>query len=530
MKLTLRGKIAFISIAIMVLAMGATILVNSRMFAKEYSDALHLKTLVIAQTLRSQLDRLLKLKIPLSELVGFEEQCQDVLSRYQEIAYAMVVDLDGTILFHNDPMQHGQVETEPGILKDIKNQQGASHVYFRKGTSFYNTVVPIFNSREEHIAAVMLGLPTDYIMQKTRTTVVYSSEVAAAFIVLAVLLLIFFLNLWVSRPLNQLMTVIRNIRQQGSITVEPVRIHSSDEIGQLSLAFHQMMSELQESQNRVKHYTQELKTLNTQLQQDILKRMRTEEDLTRTYHELKNTQAQLIQSGKLASIGELAAGVAHELNQPLMVIYTTIQFIQRSFKKGNLKMEHVVKQCEPLERNSKRMMTIINHLRTFSRQSQPEFSPLDVNTIIENAFLMIKEQLRLHSIDVKQNLSPDLPKILGHTNQLEQVVLNLLTNARDAIEAKGSKEPGQIEITTRVCDDNTECVEILIEDSGNGILGNHMEKMFDPFFTTKEVGKGTGLGLSISYGIIQDHQGYIGVAETGPKGTTIRIKLPAVGD
>ena len=305
-------------------------------------------------------------------------------------------------------------------------------------------------------------------------------------------------------------------------------------------------------------------------------------ELEEKARELIKTQAQLIHSGKLASIGEFASGVAHELNQPLMVLRGTAQLVSRHFGKNRLAPDKLLEELEPIERNTKRMMNIINHLRVFSRQSQPDLKPVDVNQIIEDSFLMVGEQLRLLNIEVKKELDADLPKTKGDANQLEQVFLNLITNARDAIlqrsevrgrrsgvSGKKSKYRGRLEITTRMgqtdnqpfdsghgCErhdlsrsalssqpkgsptsrverqstvnnqQSQKFVEILIRDNGGGIPSDKIDKIFDPFFTTKEVGKGTGLGLSISYGIIQDHKGEIEVAETGTEGTTFRIRLP----
>ncbi len=241
-----------------------------------------------------------------------------------------------------------------------------------------------------------------------------------------------------------------------------------------------------------------------------------------------------MQSAKLSSIGELAAGMAHELNQPLMVIRAVVQFILRSFKKNNLKPDQIQEELERVEKNTKRMMNIIDHLRTFSRQSQGKanFQPVDVSKVLGNSFTMVGEQLRLRSIEVKQELNPGLPKVLGDANQLEQVFLNLITNARDAMEEKeknpepeNGREP-VLEIITRLADVDGKSIEILFKDSGGGISAENLGKIFDPFFSTKEVGNGTGLGLSISYGIINDHHGEIDVAKTGPDGTTFRIKLP----
>ena len=269
---------------------------------------------------------------------------------------------------------------------------------------------------------------------------------------------------------------------------------------------------------------------------DLLERQQqTMEKLEDAYEELKSAQAQLVQSAKLASIGELASGVAHELNQPLMVIRGNTQLIQRNLRKNNLDNNDLMEQLEPILRNTKRMMNIINHLRTFSRQSQSDLKPVDLNETLDDAFLMMGEQLRLRNIEVKKQFTPDLPKVDADANQLEQVFLNLITNARDAILQR-SEVRGRLEIITRMGEaDNQQSsiinhqsqnfVEILIRDNGGGIPSENMEKIFDPFFTTKEVGKGTGLGLSISYGIIKDHKGEIEVAETGPEGTTFRIKL-----
>jgi signal transduction histidine kinase len=178
------------------------------------------------------------------------------------------------------------------------------------------------------------------------------------------------------------------------------------------------------------------------------------------------------------------------------------------------------------------MMTIINHLRAFSRQSKAEYYALNVNNVIEESFLMVGEQLRLRNIEVKKSLDPELPNIKGDTNQLEQVFLNLITNARDAIMEKyGNEKPmngntESIEIITKPSATDDSLIEILFKDSGNGIKEKDQTNIFDPFYTTKEVGKGTGLGLSISYGIINDHKGQIEVAETGPEGTMFKVTLP----
>jgi C4-dicarboxylate-specific signal transduction histidine kinase len=264
-------------------------------------------------------------------------------------------------------------------------------------------------------------------------------------------------------------------------------------------------------------------------------RFKTSEKRTRqAYEELKIAQSQLVQSGKLASIGELAAGVAHELNQPLMVIRGYSQLIHRQMKNQRLEEKELSELLETIERNTKRMITIINHLRIFSRQSTAGFQTVDLNRVIEDAFLMIGEQLRLRGIHVTKHLDGAGAFIQGDAHQLEQVFLNLLSNARDALSVSPSghqrrRSNRRIAITTRSTG-NPARVEVLVSDNGDGIPAKNLEAIFDPFFTTKEVGKGTGLGLSISYGIIQKHGGRIEVKETGPEGTTFALTLPAIQD
>ncbi|NQU15604.1 MAG: hypothetical protein HQ561_15730 [Desulfobacteraceae bacterium] len=272
----------------------------------------------------------------------------------------------------------------------------------------------------------------------------------------------------------------------------------------------------------VRDETQHLLEDHHQQLLDSEKRYRT------AYETLKETQSQLIQSGKLAALGGLAAGVAHELNQPLMVARTNAQLALRGLDKQALSPEELRERIQPIEKSTKRMMSIINHLRNFSRQSQKEFPPVDVNSVLKDCFLMIGEQLRLHNVDVKLEFAERLPKVMGNANHLEQVFLNVIANAKDAVlEARTEENAmGVIEVVTGVFGKEREWVEVLVRDTGRGITGKDLDRIFEPFFTTKEVGKGTGLGMSISHGIVKEHGGAIEVPETGPGGTVFRVCLP----
>ncbi len=263
---------------------------------------------------------------------------------------------------------------------------------------------------------------------------------------------------------------------------------------------------------------------------DITERRKAEEALKKAYLELKDAQAQLVQSAKLASIGQLAAGVAHELNQPLMVIRLNAQFIMQSLQEKNPVNDELLQQLEVIERNTSRMRDIINHLHSFSCQSHRNFQATDINRVIDDSFIMMGEQLRLHGIEVKKSLNRDIPLVWGNENRLEQVFLNLIANAKDAVrenQEQDSHKKGILEIETGIDEKSKDFVEILIRDNGSGIPAEHLEQIFDPFFTTKDVGEGMGLGLSISYGIVKEHMGDIEATETGQNGTTFRVRLPA---
>ncbi len=258
----------------------------------------------------------------------------------------------------------------------------------------------------------------------------------------------------------------------------------------------------------------------------------THKELKSAHAELKEKQAQLVQTSKLASIGELAAGVAHELNQPIMVIRG---FTQMMLKNEEQYDEKTQRNLEIFEKSTSKMMSIIDHLRTFSRKSVGSQAELHVQTPLEDALDFVSEQLKSENIKVKKDFESDLPMVKGDDHQLEQVFLNLISNARHALDdlkekrAAGNVEKDEsweklISIKTGY-DQKTNQVWVEISDTGGGIPADFLDKIFDPFFTSKEVGKGTGLGLSISYGIIKEHRGEI-EASNNEEGAVFRVSLP----
>ncbi len=243
--------------------------------------------------------------------------------------------------------------------------------------------------------------------------------------------------------------------------------------------------------------------------------------------ELKDATSQLVQSEKLTAIGELTAGVCHELNQPLNVMKIISQSAQREMAKGRYTLEDIEKDFPDILEQVNKAREIIDHMRLFSRNtdSSEEKVKRVINTVVESALKFIGAQLKTHQIELVQELDPNLPPILCDPIRLEQVFLNIVTNARLALE-KCTKEGAKcITIKSYRKED---MVVVEIQDNGPGIPDKIKEKIFNPFFTTRKQGEGTGLGLSISTKIIAEHKGKIELDSEENSFTVFRIIIPAV--
>lgn len=246
---------------------------------------------------------------------------------------------------------------------------------------------------------------------------------------------------------------------------------------------------------------------------------RSETELKGALQKLGETRLQLVQSSKLTALGELSASLVHEISQPL----TVIKGLSRGLLLDEARSEHNQKISLIMEA-AKKMEALVSHLKTFSRAETPAFEPIDINSVIKESFLLLGELLRGNAIDIRLSLG-QAPVINGNTSRLEQVIINLVTNAKDAMPSGGA-----LTITTStVAEGGRESALIVIKDTGPGIDPEIAERIFDPFFTTKGAGKGTGLGLSITSGIIREHLGSIRV-ENGPEGgAAFQITIPALG-
>jgi histidine kinase len=241
------------------------------------------------------------------------------------------------------------------------------------------------------------------------------------------------------------------------------------------------------------------------------------------------TEQQLIQASKMATLGEMATGVAHELNQPLSVIKTASSFsIKKINKDEPIEAGILFNILTKIDSNVDRATKIINHMRQFARKSEMDLGKVQVNDILEKAFEIFSQQLKVRGIEVIWCIDKKLPRINADPSRLEQVFINLLLNARDTIEDKWDHQKpkaGEKKIVLKTaCDARNVICEVC--DSGKGVPESISDKIFEPFFTTKEVGKGTGLGLSISYGIVKDCGGSIQVVANKPEGACFVLKFP----
>ena len=242
--------------------------------------------------------------------------------------------------------------------------------------------------------------------------------------------------------------------------------------------------------------------------------------------ELMEKDAQLIQAAKMKSLGEMSAGVAHEVNQPLNAIKIASEFLTVARETGmEVPEEKYAEITAEISAQVDRAAEIIDTLRAFGRKSALIEERVDLNEPVRAVLSMLRRQFELDDIRFDLDLQDDLPKALAHSNRLQQVIFNLVNNARDAVnDTPKDGRPRRIAIRTGVAD---AAVFVEVEDTGAGIAADDLDKVFEPFFTTKETGQGMGLGLAISYGIVKDYGGDVSIQSSPETGTAFRIQFPA---
>ena len=460
----------------------------------------------------------------------------EALALQDDIVYAVVQDSAGSIL-----EQFDQINAEE-LVKWIASKDFAKHHESDTSETSYRTLPDLeldivdftfpvrtrtFDISLENLGAttvdddrsasldkiglVRIGISLEEMYNKIYDT----AKMIVLIMMLVTLAVIVLTTLMVNviiKPIDDLVVATERIAE-GDLS-HLVKGGSLDEISRLASAFNMMVESLRNSREEIEMY-------NRTLELKIADRTA----------ELEAAQTQLVQSEKMSAIGQLAAGVAHELNNPMGGILGYAQFALEKMSKANpdditaKDIDSLHRYLSDIEQQARRCRSIIRNLLKFSRSSdKKEWEEFDLNSMLNDTISLIQHQLDLNTIELTRDFSEDLPKLQGSASQLQQVFTNLILNAQHAMP-----DGGKLHITTRQSPQLGEfsgCAEVIIEDTGSGIETEHINRIFEPFFTTKETGKGTGLGLSITYGIVKEHGGDIAVQSEPGKGTKFTVILP----
>jgi two-component system, NtrC family, sensor kinase len=329
-------------------------------------------------------------------------------------------------------------------------------------------------------------------------------------ILLIALFIIFFTRNFLDIPIRKL---IEGTRAVSAMQLDkPIDVKASQELSELARSFNTMRERLKQSIDENDQFTQSLETKVEQ----------------RTA-QLKAAHQKLLQSDRLASLGQLSASVAHEINNPLSGVLNLSMLMQRILKDDGIpatRIEEFRRYLSQVVSETSRVGHIVSDLLAFSRRSKPLSGYADLNRIVHATLSLVSHKLKLMNVEIDLQLENDLPKFRGDASQMQQVVINLVMNGAEATLSKGH---GKVAITT-ASNKKGNTIVLEVKDSGDGIAQENVSKIFDPFFTTKGEGKGVGLGLAVVYGIVEAHRGEIEVQSSPGEGTTFTVTLPLLSE
>ena len=329
--------------------------------------------------------------------------------------------------------------------------------------------------------------------------------VTAVEIALIGLFIILFTRRFLSRPIEKLVAATKAV---GHMELDkPIdTIHSRDEIGDLAHSFDAMRERLRTALAEINQFTANLETKVEERTQ-----------------QLKVAHQKLLASDRLASLGQLSASVAHEINNPISGVLNLSMLLQRMLKADGVppeRLEEFRKYLTQVTNETARVGRIVSDLLAFSRRSKPQRAPTDLNRVVRTTLSLVQHRMKLSNVEVETELPDGLPTVPGDASQIQQVVLNLLLNAAEHTQVKSER---RVKVATSTGEG---FVRLTISDNGEGIQPENLPKIFHPFFTTKSEGKGVGLGLAVSYGIVEAHGGEIEVSSKVGEGAAFTVSLP----
>lgn len=453
----------------------------------------------------------------------------ETIGKQKSIEKVRIFNKEGVIMFSSDQQEGGitvdkfvdksctacHVREKPLPLVELSEAERTRIFTNKAGYRVLGMITPIYNEpdcynaschahpeQQKVLGVLDISMPLAKVDENIKTAINRNLSFSLILILTLSAIIILFIQKFVTGPVKELVMGTNEVAA-GELSYK-ISLKSRDEIGQLALSFNKMTGDLKNANEQIQEW---IKTLEQRVEE-------------RT-NELQETQYQLLQTEKLASIGKLAATVAHEINNPITGILTYTKLLRRKLKDGipgNEDLQKFQGYLATMERETERCGTIVRNMLDFARQREPSYKPdIDVNMIINESLELIANKIALEEIKLDKRLG-QLPTITADPSLLKQAILNVVLNASEAME-HGRK----LGISTEFREKD-QMIKIVISDSGRGIDPKDLPKIFDPFFTTKE--KGTGLGLSVVYGIISSHHGTTEVKSKLGEGTQVIIKLP----
>lgn len=435
-------------------------------------------------------------KVSLQREGAFVQDLIDAIEEYEKTLGVIVYQQRNDLVFRSRSLGEG-IEPYLELIKRSINKDLPQEEFgvYRKDPVFAYAF-PLKDRNGKNIGGVAILQYTSFMEKDVR------GAEWSIFITILILIggtvgfVLFGTRKWISQPISQLMGGVKNLAK-GNFDTQFV-LSRKDEISELAQAFNQMAVDLRKAQEQ------------------IIKEAETTIELERT----------LRQSEKLATIGQLASGLAHEIGTPLNIISGRVELTKRRLEDK----EGAQKNLDIIAQQTEKITKIIQQLLGFVRKKKPEQKNLNITTLLEATLDFLDHEIQKQKVKVVREIKDDLPSVTGDPDQLQQVFLNIILNAIQSIPQGGTV---RLSASSKwiskegLEDDSRRYVEVCVEDTGIGMEREVMENIFNPFFTTKEKDRGTGLGLTVSQGIVQDHEGWIDVESETGKGSIFRVYLPS---